>query len=355
MNEHRLKHGRPHRSEAGQVVNRLKPTNNRKLHGKKCTILTYRKKRKMDRRVLQESSRCMFHSNEQQEYNAGVFREREVAAYLKEYEQIGILTMLSVEDPDKLSKYEKRKAILEVNLIKEKRCGNIKGRTCTYEKKHNISRGAIFITDHSRTWYRSSAEFWYTRDVPTCFITRTQEVTNEIWGRICGHRLWIQLWIQNIYDNWLCREGTICTDFEGHIKELKKYLHWYEFYPTTLKYVGFKLNPYNMCVANKMKNRSQCTVVWFVDDNENFQVYHNVNTTIVNMIKKKCGKLVRTTCKKHTFLSMVIGIIGNWKVQITTPQHIEEVIDYFKEEVNTNLINPAQSIIFSVHNKSKTL
>ena len=34
MNEHRLKHGRPHRDNAGQVLHRLKPTIDKKLHGK---------------------------------------------------------------------------------------------------------------------------------------------------------------------------------------------------------------------------------------------------------------------------------------------------------------------------------
>ena len=50
---------------------------------------------------------------------------------ITQHKYIGILTLFSVEDPDTLSKYEKRKALLEENLIMEKICGNIKGRTCT--------------------------------------------------------------------------------------------------------------------------------------------------------------------------------------------------------------------------------
>ena len=34
-------------------------------------------------------------------------------------------------------------------------------------------------------------------------------------------------------------------------------LRWYEFYTMTLKDVGFKLNPCEKCVANKIKNGSQ--------------------------------------------------------------------------------------------------
>ena len=40
---------------------------------------------------------------------------------------------------------------------------------------------------------------------------------------------------------------------------------------------------------------------------------------------------------------------------ITAPQHIEEAIEYFKEEVNTNVVNPAKHNMFSVHIKSQPL
>lgn len=33
-----------------------------------------------------------------------------------------------------------------------------------------------------------------------------------------------------------------------------------------LKEFGFELNPYNSCVANKMMNRMQMTLTWYVDD-----------------------------------------------------------------------------------------
>ena len=46
-------------------------------------------------------------------------------------------------------------------------------------------------------------------------------------------------------------------------------LLWYQVYPKTLKDVGFNLNPYDKCVANKTINGKQCTIAWYVDDNKN--------------------------------------------------------------------------------------
>ena len=37
-------------------------------------------------------------------------------------------------------------------------------------------------------------------------------------------------------------------------------LLWYELHVKTLKGLGFKLNPYDRCVANKMINGKQCTI-----------------------------------------------------------------------------------------------
>ena len=33
-----------------------------------------------------------------------------------------------------------------------------------------------------------------------------------------------------------------------------------------LEDMGFEVNPYDPCVANKIVNGSQCTIVWHVDD-----------------------------------------------------------------------------------------
>ena len=47
-----------------------------------------------------------------------------------------------------------------------------------------------------------------------------------------------------------------------------------------LKGNGFELNPYNPCVANKMVNGKQCTVVWHVDD---LKISH-VESAVVDMV-----------------------------------------------------------------------
>ena len=64
-------------------------------------------------------------------------------------------------------------------------------------------------------------------------------------------------------------------------------LHSYDLYTTTLKDVGLEINTYRNFVANKMKNVNQCTVLWFVKYNKISHINDNINTNIVDIIKKK--------------------------------------------------------------------
>jgi hypothetical protein len=67
-------------------------------------------------------------------------------------------------------------------------------------------------------------------------------------------------------------------------------LLWYELFVSTLQEMGFTLNPYDLCVANKIINGKQCTIVWYVDDNKISHVDPNVVTDVITQIEKKLGK-----------------------------------------------------------------
>ena len=66
----------------------------------------------------------------------------------------------------------------------------------------------------------------------------------------------------------------------------------YDLFTNTLKDDGFELNPYDACVANKIVNGKQCTIVWYVDDNKISHVEEAVVTKVVKMIEKRFGNLL---------------------------------------------------------------
>ena len=47
---------------------------------------------------------------------------------------------------------------------------------------------------------------------------------------------------------------------------IKSAMLWYNLFTENLTEMGFEINPYDTCVANKMINGKQYTIVWYVDD-----------------------------------------------------------------------------------------
>jgi hypothetical protein len=75
---------------------------------------------------------------------------------------------------------------------------------------------------------------------------------------------------------------------------VKSALLWYELFTGTLQGMGFELNPYDTCVANKIVDKKQCTIAWYVDDNKISHVNPKVVTGVVNKIEERFGKMTVT-------------------------------------------------------------
>ena len=70
----------------------------------------------------------------------------------------------------------------------------------------------------------------------------------------------------------------------------------------------FFLNDYDKCVANKIINGKQCTIVFYVDDNKISHADPEVVTSVIKDISKHFGKLTVSRGNKHDYLGMDIKI-----------------------------------------------
>ena len=135
-------------------------------------------------------------------------------------------------------------------------------------------------------------------------------------------------------------------------------LLWYNFYSTTLENEGFKINPYDRCVANKIINGKQCTIAWYVDDNKISHVDENVVTKVIDMVKGYFGDLVLTRGKAHTFLGIKFKITDDKKVEMSMKNQIQEGIDMIEscgEELDTDVMSPAAKHLFMVNEDAERL
>ena len=118
-------------------------------------------------------------------------------------------------------------------------------------------------------------------------------------------------------------------------------LLWYELYTTTLKDIGFEVNPYNMCVANAEINGKQCTICWYVDDNKISHTDPKVIEDIISKIEAKFRKMSQTKGDTHDFIGMEIKYTKDKKVKISMKKHIQKAMDTFMEDIVRNAATPA--------------
>ena len=85
---------------------------------------------------------------------------------------------------------------------------------------------------------------------------------------------------------------------------------WYKLYLSTLKDMGFEMNPYDLCVANANIKGKQCTVCWYVDYNKISYVDPKVVDKVIDMIEGNFEKMPQTRGDEHDFLVMHIKFKG---------------------------------------------
>jgi hypothetical protein len=135
---------RPVRSNAGTGVNRLEMSFDGKMytHSKHRQFLMMKEKynKANDFDNFQTIANSVMFTQMNAKKGIKLFGERAVAAMFKEFRQMNEGPMpgkpvFGPQDASKLTPLQKKMTLEAVNLIKEKRCGKIKGRTCANGSK----------------------------------------------------------------------------------------------------------------------------------------------------------------------------------------------------------------------------
>ena len=124
-----------------------------------------------------------------------------------------------------------------------------------------------------------------------------------------------------------------------HVKALnaingttKAPLLFYEICVGYITSVGFKLNPYVQCVANKLINCKQVTAVWHVGD---LKVIHKSKKDCHQNGKMGSGKMKISIGKIHEFLVMTFDFSKALEVKINMIPYIEEIVKDFTNHDDT--------------------
>jgi hypothetical protein len=111
--------------------------------------------------------------------------------------------------------------------------------------------------------------------------------------------------------------------------------------------MGFKLNPYDPCVANSQIKGKQCTVAWHVDDNKISHVDDTVVTDVIEKTEAKFGKMTVTRGKHHLFLGMDITFNDNATVRLLMKEYLKDAIADSGMDASRVAATPAKRDIFA--------
>ena len=304
------------------------------------------------------------------------YGERAVAAMMKELIQLdkGAVKdkpVIEAIEYNKISEEERRKALDAVNLIELKRDGRLKGRSCA-----NGSKQRSYLTEFDSVASPTvSLEGFFTTllisayegrknisfDVPGAFLQAEMPDDKLVLLRFKGRLAEMLGEINDEYRKHIRRENGKTVLYVKVIRAIygciESALQWYKLFTTTLENMGFKINPYDKCVANKWVNGKQLSIAWHVDDCIASHVDESVLDDFARDMINEFGEMEITKGSCHDFLGMKISFNDDKSVSVDMRNQIAQVIEEFEkfDEVDSATVTPAAHHLFSVNPNAEKL
>jgi hypothetical protein len=136
---------------------------------------------------------------------------------------------------------------------------------------------------------------------------------------------------------------------------MKSVLLFYRKLIKELKEMGFEINPYDLCVANKLGDGKQMTVRWHVDDLMISHVNQDKILKFVKCIKDIYGdNLAENVGMTYDYLGMTFDYAFKREVRINMCKYLLKVMEDFPEEI-TGVSTPAADHLFKVREDGRKL
>ena len=168
-----------------------------------------------------------------------------------------------------------------------------------------------------------------------------------------------------IYNAYVVYEGSHKVIYVRMLKALygmiQSALLFYKKFRNDLEGIGFKVNEYDPCVANRIVNGKQHTITWNVDNVKSSHQDAIVNDEFYNWLQKmygdpKIAPVKATRGKIHNYLAMNLDFSKPGMVKVDMIKHIEEMIKEFPEEIPNSVKKcPWNEELFKVNPSAKLL
>jgi len=286
------------------------------------------------------------------------FGESAINAVLAEFGQLNDQKIFDPKFAHELSGKQKREALNLITLVKEKRCGKIKGRACAdgrkqrrYIRKEDVASPTIQLESLLLSLMIDAFE---KRDVATADVVGAYLIANMedfVLVKLTGDSVDLMCKVDESYKKYIHYENGKKVLYLRLLKALygcmQSALLWYKTFMTRLVDMGFTLNKYDPCVANKVVNGNQCTICWYVDDAKISHKDPSVVDNIIVMLEDVFGKMTVTRGASHTFVGMDICLRKDGSLSIMMKGYLQEAVEAFNEDINTLARTPAKGTLFN--------
>ena len=296
-----------------------------------------------------------------------LFGERAAAAIVKECKQLHDKQVFIPISFDKLTSAQRIRALRAITLIAEKRSGDIKGRTVAdgrsqrdYTDPGDAASPTVSIEALLLSCVIDALE---ERDVATCDISGAflqADIDDVVHVKFEGPMVDLMIRTDPLYKRFV---KVFPSGKKVLMVQLKKAMYgcikaarlFYENLKKTLLNMGFVLNPYDQCVANREINGSQCTILWHVDDVKISHKDPEVVTKIIKQLEDVYGVMNVTRGKKHVYVGMTLNYGDDKDVTVDMTGYIKEAIEEFTDDCSKMATTPAALHLFKVDSNAEQL
>ena len=269
-------------------------------------------------------------------------------AVFKEFKQLHERECFKPVDVNTLSREERKRALESLAFVTQKRDGTVKGRTCANGSKQRqwmskedtssptVSLEAVLLTC---TIEAKEEREVAVVDVPNAFI-QTEYEGEKVHIKVKGKLAEILLAAApETYKPYVTYENGIMVIYLEVTKALYgmlvSSLLFYRKLRKDLEDYGFVVNPYDPCVANKMVNGKQMTLVWHVDDIKASHKDKEAIDEFIKWIEDKYGKYSKVKVsrgKVHDYLGMRLDYSVPGEVAIDMEDYVAKMLEDFPEQ-----------------------
>ena len=240
-----------------------------------------------------------------------LFGEKADVAIVKELKEIDSFDTYVPLHAKDLSWEEKQMALESLFLLTEKRDGSIKGRKVAVGSKQRtydgydksggssptITTDSIFLTGVVDACEKRGVACMDTGSAYLTAKNPDKDVMMVLRGKIAEMMVRVNPELYRPYITY-SKNGTPMLYVrlsKALYGMLKAALALYKKLRSDLEEMGFEVNPYDPCVANKIINGTQCTICWHVDD---LKISHK-DPEVVTQVCNTLSKTYNNKCKIH--------------------------------------------------------